>query len=122
MNLFGFIIVSLAVWRISHALVKEKGPLDSFARLRAYLASKQKRSGGLFDLFSCVYCLSIYFGLLAALWLAQSLFELITYTFAFSAISMLLEALFAKYTNPLTHVTGPAANNKITIGRRTTSK
>ena len=91
-----FIVGSLAVWRVSHALVKEKGPLDIFVRLRARLASSQKRSGGLFDLFSCVYCLSVWVGLVAALSVSESAAQWLGYAFAFSAVSMLLEKLFTK--------------------------
>lgn len=104
------IIASLAVWRISHALVKENGPLMIFARFRAYLAAHQKRSGGFFDVFSCVYCLSFWIGLGAALWVSQNISQFIGYGLAFSSITMLLESSFSKQTNSLATVTSPTDN------------
>lgn len=91
MSIVGLIVTALAVWRLSHALAKENGPLMMFARLRAYLAEKQKRSGGWYDMISCVGCVSFWLGLVAALWVAQDLFQLIGYSLAFSAFAVLLE-------------------------------
>lgn len=96
MNMIALIVGGLVTWRISHMLVKESGPLAIFARLRAHLAFKQKRIGGLFDMFSCVACLSMYVAALTSLWLAESVFELVLYTLSFSAVATLLEAYFTK--------------------------
>lgn len=71
--------------------VKEAGPLGIFSRLRAYLASKQKRSGGLFDMVSCVSCASIYIGSVTAVGAAGSVLVWIWYTLAFSAGAMIIE-------------------------------
>ena len=116
------IIGSLAVWRLSHALVKENGPRDWFIRYRARLARKQKRSGGLFDLFSCVYCLSFWIALIAALSVSQTFFQWFGYALALSGSSMLLEVLFTKYSNTLPLVTRPAANNKVSVPTSSTSE
>ena len=93
MTLLILLIGGLVTWRVSNILVKQKGPLDIFVRLRAYLASKQKRSGGLFDFISCMTCTSVTIGAVTALWLAGDALEWILYTFAFSAISSLIDAL-----------------------------
>lgn len=90
------IVGGLVTWRLSRMVVKETGPFAIFARLRAFLAVKQKRPGGLYDLVSCVSCASIYIGALTALWLAGDVFEFTMYTFAFSAIAVLTERLFTK--------------------------
>lgn len=86
-----------------------------FARIRAFLASKQKRSGGLYDMISCVYCVSFWVGLLAALWFAGHVFQLFAYGLAFSAVSMLLEAFLSKNSNALALVTGPTTNDKVRV-------
>lgn len=91
MDFVGILIGGLATWRVSHMLVKEDGPLDIFARIRASLGKRQKKRGGLFDLMSCVSCTSMYIGALAALWLAGSVVEIIMYTLAFSAFTALVE-------------------------------
>ncbi len=109
------IIGSLAVWRLSHALVKENGPRDWFVRYRARLARKQKRSGGLFDLFSCVYCLSFWIGLIAALSASDTFVQWFGYALAFSGSSMILEVLFTKYANTLSFVARPAGDDKVSV-------
>lgn len=101
MNISTLVIGGLAVWRLSHAVVKESGPLMVFDRMRAYFARTHKRSGGLFDLLSCVYCTSLWIGLVAALWFAGDVFQWFMYGLAFSAVSMLLEIYF---TSKLKHV------------------
>ena len=95
MNLAIVIIGGLAVWRASHAIVKETGPAMIFTRFRAFLASKQKMQGGFFDLVSCVACTSLWIGLLTALWVATTPFEYFAYSFSFSAVALITEALIA---------------------------
>lgn len=76
-------------------IAKEDGPFMMFPRLRAYLAKNQKHQGGMFDMVSCIGCLSMYIGFVAALAVAGSVFELIAYTLAFSAIAVLIDRLKA---------------------------
>jgi hypothetical protein len=122
MSFITLIIGGLAVWRLSHALVKENGPLMVFARLRARLAARQKRSGGLFDLISCVYCVSVWIGLIAALWPSHDLSHWIGYGLAFSGIAMLLEVFFANKSNPFSVVAPPTSDNKVSVGARSSSE
>lgn len=96
MTLIELVMGGLVVWRLSHLLVKENGPLMIFARLRAQLASSQKRSGGLFDMISCTQCTSLWIGLIASLWVSHDIFTWAVYGLAFSAISMLLGSFFAE--------------------------
>ena len=91
MTPLAFIVASLAVWRLSYAIVRENGPLMVFARLRARLAASQKRSGGLFDLISCIYCVSVWIGLVGALSVSNSPFEWLGYGLGFSAVAVLIE-------------------------------
>ena len=116
MTIETFIIISFAVWRFSHGIVKENGPLMAFAKLRAYLASTQKRSGGLFDMLSCVSCTSFWIGLGASLFVSHGIISFIGYGFAFSGLSVLFEGLFNKL-NALTFVASPAAHNQVDIRR-----
>lgn len=122
MDLSVLIIGGLATWRLSHAIVKENGPLMMFARLRAKLASAQKRSGGLFDMVSCVYCTSFWIALVGALWVATTLSGWFAYALAFSAVACVLEALIAYYSNPFPLITGPAADDEVSVSRSSTSK
>lgn len=99
MTPFTFIVASLAVWRLSYMIVKENGPLMIFARLRAYLGQTQKRSGGLFDMVSCVYCTSFWISLVAALWVAGDVFHWIGYTLAFSGAAGVIGAYMSSRSN-----------------------
>lgn len=88
------ILGGLAVWRLSHMVVKEMGPLGIFSKLRADRARKQKMVGGTFDMLSCVACASIYIGSVAALGAAHGLFSWLGYTLALSAIATFLEQIY----------------------------
>lgn len=105
MTLFTFIVASLAVWRLSYMFVREKGPRDIFVRLRARLGSSQKRSGGLFDLFSCVRCFSVWIGLVGALFVSENVLQWLGYGLGFSAVASLLDMLLSKKPNSLPVVT-----------------
>ncbi len=96
MTPLSFIVASLAIWRLSYMIVKENGPLMIFARLRARLARTQKRSGGLFDLISCMYCVSVWIGLLGALSVSNDVIEWLGYGLGFSAVTVLIEILTRK--------------------------
>lgn len=119
MTTLGLVVAGLATWRISHALVKEKGPLDMFARLRARLGRSQKRSGGLFDLISCVYCTSVWIALFVALYDARDFVYWLGHALAIAAIAYFLE-LFADKFNSFTVVTRPTSDAKVGVGVSTT--
>lgn len=91
MDLTTVLIGGLVTWRLARLISKENGPLLIFARFRAYLANKQQRLGGFYDMVSCVACMSMYIGLWAAIWPAGTVLELIGYTIAFSAVATLIE-------------------------------
>lgn len=121
MNALNLLIGGLAVWRISHAIVKEHGPLMIFVRLRAFAASHQKRSGGFFDMLSCVYCTSFWIALLACLYNATDAFHWIGYALAISAVACLIEILSNKF-DTFTVVTNPTRNYQIPVGVSSTPK
>lgn len=119
MTPFVLIVSSLAVWRLSYGIVHENGPLMVWARLRAYLASSQKRSGGLFDMVSCVRCLSIWISLITALFVSDSFLALLIHTFAISGTVCLIDVSFKKL-NSLPIVARPATNDKVSVSRSST--
>jgi hypothetical protein len=61
-----FILSALAVWRLTHLLAEEDGPWDLIVRLRSRLGS-----GFFGSLMDCFYCLSLWFSLPFAIWLAN---------------------------------------------------
>lgn len=114
MNIVTLLAGGLATWRLSHMIVKESGPLMVFARIRAFAARHQKRSGGFFDLISCVYCTSFWIGLVAALWVSRDIFHLVGYALAFSAIATIVMIVLNKL-DALSVVTSPAADHKVPV-------
>ena len=50
-----FVLVSLAVWRVTHLLAEEDGPFDAVVRLRARLGD-----GIVGRAMDCFYCLSLW--------------------------------------------------------------
>lgn len=52
-----FIILSLATWRLSHLITNEDGPYQMLAEFRHITVRYTK-------LFSCIYCLSVWLGII----------------------------------------------------------
>jgi hypothetical protein len=96
MGIIPIIVGGLITWRLSNMLIKQNGPLYVFTRLRAFLAAKRKVTGGLYDILTCMSCVSMLFGAVTALWVSESLFTWLAYTLTFSAIATLLEALWER--------------------------
>jgi hypothetical protein len=92
-----------------------------FARLRALLAARQKRSGGFFDLISCIYCTSVYVGLVASIFASHDVFHWIGYGLAFSALAVIIERLTYD-SNAFTVIAPPTTHNKVGVGVGSTPK
>jgi len=83
MNAFELIILILATWRVSHLLVYEDGFLN-LADYTRRLANLTTHTG---ELFACVYCLSVWVGIVFALiWYAGGLVFLIPLALSGGAI------------------------------------
>lgn len=65
-----YLILALATWRISSLLVNEDGPWTIFERLRHFIGvrynadSEKIGTNALSELFTCVWCMSPWIGLL----------------------------------------------------------
>lgn len=70
MQPYEFIIISLAVWRISSLLVDEMGPYQVFELFRFTIGVRHNEQGTAYGLnefaevFCCLYCLSIWVAML----------------------------------------------------------
>ena len=91
-----FILASLSVWRVANLLTKQNGPLAIFARLRAFLATKQKHTGGFYDMISCMSCSTMIVSIVTTLLLVGASQMFFLYVLSFSAIATLIDALIAK--------------------------
>jgi hypothetical protein len=88
-----FILVVLAVWRVTHLLASEDGPADAIVRFRALLGNSLV--GKLMD---CFNCLSLWIAAPAALFLTRKIADWVLVWLAVSGASCLLERLGGKYT------------------------
>lgn len=94
-----WLLMGIAVWRLTRMLHTERGPLDIFLRMRAALAKRQRRSGGLYDLVSCPFCLSIWVAAIFSLFLAGNLLTFVVNTLILSGIASLIHELIAAIKN-----------------------
>jgi len=68
------IFIAIAAWRIAHLLVHEDGPWDIVAKFRRLIGVRTDEYSQVYGknqiakLFTCVWCLSIWFGFIAAFW------------------------------------------------------
>ncbi|MFG0252979.1 MAG: DUF1360 domain-containing protein [Phycisphaerales bacterium JB038] len=84
MNPITLLVLALATWRVSRILVEEDGPYDLFARLRNWLGVVDGDEGRyaewvdtyhrytVAELFSCIYCMSVWVGIFYAVLYAVS--------------------------------------------------
>lgn len=92
------IILALATFRIASLLVKETGPLGVFAKLRRGMGvtvneySQPEGNGFLGELFSCMWCMSVWVGLgwTVSYYLVPSLTYWIALPFALSTVAIVI--------------------------------
>jgi len=86
MRLYGFLLGTLSVWRVTHLLNAEDGPWDVIVRLR-----RMAGEGFFGQLLDCFLCLSVWIAAPFALFLGRSVSERILMWPALSAGAILLE-------------------------------
>lgn len=90
-----FVIMTLAVWRITHLFSKEDGPFYLIFHLR------KKAGVGFFgSLLDCFYCLSLWIALPFGFWLGNNWKEICLLWIALSGAACLLEKLTIKNESP----------------------
>ena len=90
-NLAGFVICALAVWRITHLLSQEDGPFDVIFKLRKLFGQ-----GFFGDLLDCFYCLSLWIAVPFAIFLCTEWLQGIIVWLALSGAACLLFKLTEK--------------------------
>ncbi|AHF17731.1 DUF1360 domain-containing protein [Niabella soli] len=81
-----FILLCLAVWRLTHLISKEDGPFDIIYRIR-----KAAGAGFFGSLLDCFYCVSIWVAAPFGLYAGNGWFEKILYWLSLSGAACLLE-------------------------------
>lgn len=90
-SIWPFVLSALAVWRLTHLVAEEDGPWDLIVRLRAGLGT-----GMLGRLFDCFYCLSLWFALPFAVWIASGWLLRSVNWLALSGAACLLEKISSR--------------------------
>lgn len=85
------IVAALATWRLSSLLLYESGPFDISLRIR----SAASRTAFTAQLFSCMYCLSVWIGLLCAV-LTLTEAWIVMLPFALSAVAIGMDRCLAQ--------------------------
>jgi hypothetical protein len=83
---FQFVIASLAVWRLTHLLNAEDGPLQILAQLRRWIGS-----GFWGELVDCFYCLSFWVAAPFAWWAGGAWLQRLLLWPAISGAAVLLQ-------------------------------
>jgi len=92
-----FVVLALAVWRLSSLIARESGPFDLFTKLRHFLGvrfdekSEPIATNSISEGVLCMWCNSIWVGLFASLLISDSIADVVINTLAFSAITILIE-------------------------------
>lgn len=85
------LLITLAVWRLTHLLAKEDGPFDLVWRLR------RKAGTGFFgSLLDCFYCVSVWVALPFGLWQGGHWWLRLLLWVAYSGAACLLEQATTK--------------------------
>ncbi|MEZ2335835.1 DUF1360 domain-containing protein [Mucilaginibacter sp. RCC_168] len=90
-NITGFIICTLAIWRISHLFSQEDGPFDIVIKFRKLFGQ-----GFFGDLLDCFYCLSMWVAIPFAALLCNQWLQGIIIWLALSGAACLLFKLTDK--------------------------
>lgn len=96
-RMFMFLILSLATWRLSSLFAREKGPFDVFTwiRKKIYTRTVYNLMRALFitlnDGLSCMWCNSVWFGLLLAPIISTNPLEWIIMGLALSTVAIIVE-------------------------------
>lgn len=81
-----YLILVIAVWRLTHLISAEDGPFNLIIRLRKLLGATF--FGKLMD---CFYCLSIWIGFAFAMYAGADFKEVVIMTLYYSGASLLLQ-------------------------------
>lgn len=101
MNLTTLLVMGLAAWRVTSLFVRESGPLDIFCRIREFSGITHDEHGhvlmipdrALAQLFSCMWCCSVWVGLFwLVFWMLSPEISILTaIPFALSAFTILID-------------------------------
>lgn len=90
---FNFLLFALATWRLSYLLVHEDGPRNLLQNVRDWL-------GNYTEVLECVWCTSVWMGLLVSLFNVSlsvySVVLVIPFALAYSAMSIFITVILER--------------------------
>lgn len=89
MSPLDFVLISLAVWRVSRIIALENGPFDFMDRIRHAIGA-HKGETWIQQGIVCIGCISFWVGMIAAVIAGGSWPQIIVRGLAFSAVSVIL--------------------------------
>ena len=97
---FHFVVLGLAVWRLSSLFVNEEGPfkiLESFRKLVGADTDFEDK-GFLGGIFSCIWCLSMWVSaaVVAGYVFFPDLTFILAYLFSLSAVACIIESVIGE--------------------------
>ena len=95
------LVLGLATWRISSLLVSEEGPFGILVKFRYIIGirydelSNPVGTNVIADLFTCVWCASVWIGLFfAILWfINHDLAFIVSFPFALSSVAVIIDQI-----------------------------
>jgi hypothetical protein len=104
MDIWAFVLISLAVWRVSNMLADtdQSGPFSILDKIRKWVgvtydeySNKVVKPGSLADMLTCVYCNSIWVGFIFVLgWIfVQDLTIFVSTMLSFSSIAIFIQEI-----------------------------
>lgn len=92
------ILGSLAVWRLTHLLQEETGPMAVFDNIRSRVWVMKNTDGGFREGFFCFKCLSLWLSIIFIIlyFLIQPIFFFLTILLAVSAVSIFIDEWYKK--------------------------
>lgn len=98
MEVYKFILIGMAVWRLSSLLANEDGPFDLFARIRNAVGVKYNKESETYgtNWFSkgiiCVWCNSIWVAGLVAIYFSDDFAIWLIHTLALSTTAIIVDS------------------------------
>lgn len=86
-------IAILATWRLSFMLTRERGPFDSMVTLRTWIYKIK----GVSDVADCLFCASVWIGILSTALVLIPYLRWWLVPFALSGGAMLIDGLFRSH-------------------------
>lgn len=98
-----FIVVAMAIWRVSSIVAREDGPMDIFSKFKTRVLdisederlqiSGRKMLNSFYRGLNCMWCNSVWFSAIASIFISISFVEWIVITLSLSTLVIMIETV-----------------------------